>query len=47
MRQRITLMLDDDNIKRLRLIQSKQIATSPSSVSFSSVVNQILRKGLK
>ena len=47
MRQRITMMLDDDLITKLRLIQSKQIATSQSSVSFSSVVNQTLRKGLK
>ena len=47
MRQRITMMLDDDLITKLRLIQSKQIATSPNSVSFSSVVNQTLRKGLK
>ena len=47
MSQRITMMIDDDLVTKLRLIQSKLIATSPSSVSFSSVVNQTIRKGLK
>lgn len=47
MRQRITIMIDNNLVKNLRLIQSKQIATSQRSVSFSDIVNQMLKKGLK
>jgi len=40
-------MLDDYNLKKLRVIQSKQIKESTSSISFSKVINQQLRKELK
>jgi hypothetical protein len=40
-------MIDDYNLKKLRVIQSKQIKESTSSVSFSKVINQQLRKELK
>jgi hypothetical protein len=47
MSKRITIMIDEDNDKKLRLIQAKQIQTTTSSVSYSKVVNETLRKQLK
>ena len=47
MGNRITVVLDDNLIKKLREIQAKQIKESTKSVSFSSVINKILRKHLK
>jgi len=47
MTKRVTIMLDDDNDKKLRMIQSKQIAKEQASFSFSRVLNDVLRKGLK
>ncbi|MCV0393064.1 MAG: hypothetical protein K5790_07220 [Nitrosopumilus sp.] len=45
--ERITIMLDDDLLKKLRLKQSQIIQKSLSSVSFSRVVNDSLRTCLK
>ncbi len=47
MAKRVTIMIDDDLVKKLHEIQAKQIKESKASVSFSSVVNKSLRKGLK
>jgi hypothetical protein len=47
MPKRITIVLDDELAKKIRSIQSKQIKDSVKSVSFSSVINQQLRKALK
>jgi len=47
MGQRITIVLDDDLVKKLREKQAKQIKESVKSVSFSMVVNETLRKGIK
>ncbi len=47
MSKRITIVLDDDLVKKLRIIQSKNIVKSKKSVSFSSVVNNELRKDIK
>jgi len=47
MSKRVTIVLDDDLVKKLRTIQSKNIAKSKESVSFSSVINDELRKTLK
>ncbi|MCH8916150.1 MAG: hypothetical protein IIA82_09975 [Thaumarchaeota archaeon] len=44
---RVTIILDDDNDKKLRLRQAKLIRESSKSVSFSRVINDILRKHLK
>jgi len=44
---RVTVVLQDEIIKKLRTIQAKQIKTLTKSVSFSSIVNQQLRKSLK
>ena len=47
MGKRITIILDDDLLKKLHEIQSKQIKQSIKSVSFSRVLNEVLHKGLK
>ena len=47
MARRVTIMLDDDLAKKLREKQSKLIKESTSSVSFSRVLNETIRKGLK
>jgi len=47
MKKRTTFMLDEDVMDRLRTIQAKMIQTTASSVSFSKVINEILRKGIK
>ncbi len=46
MSERITIILDDGNIKKLRAIQAKKIKESTKSVSFSRVINDVLRKKL-
>ena len=40
-------MLDDDILKKLRLLQSKQIKDRAESVSFSKVINETLQKSFK
>ncbi len=47
MPKRITVVLDDQLVKKLRHVQSKKIAKSTESVSFSSVIKEELRKSLK
>ena len=46
MAKRITIMLDDDLDKKIRLAQSKIILTEYKSVSFSQVINSLLEKQL-
>ena len=47
MSKRITIMIDDDLDKKLRLRQAKLISQEQSSYSFSKVLNEVLRKALK
>jgi len=47
MGDRITVVIDDANVKKLRNIQAKMITTSPKSVSFSRVLNLVVGEGLK
>jgi hypothetical protein len=47
MPERVTVMLDSDVAKKLRVKQSKNIQDCKCSVSFSRVINDVLRKGLK
>jgi len=44
MAKRVTIMLDDDLDKKLRVIQAKLIQSTNKSVSFSEVINETLRK---
>jgi len=47
MAKRVTIMLDDDLDKKIRLVQAKAIQSTTSSVSFSRVINETLRNNLK
>ena len=47
MAKRITIMLDEDLLKKLHEIQAKQIKIFQKSVSFSAVLNEVIRKSLK
>jgi len=47
MAKRITIMLDDNLVKKLHEIQAKKIQKTNSSVSFSAILNETLRKSLK
>lgn len=47
MSKRVTIVLDDNIDKKVRQLQAKEILKSTSSVSYSSIINNILRKGLK
>ncbi len=47
MSSRITVVIDDDLVKKLRLKQSKKLKRTNKSVSFSAVINETLRIGLK
>ncbi len=45
--KRITVMLDNDLDKKLRLKQAKIIAQTQSTCSFSKILNEVIRKALK
>jgi hypothetical protein len=47
MTKRVTIMLDEDLIKKLHEIQAKQIKKTSESVSFSAVLNTTLKNSLK
>ena len=47
MGRRITIMIDDENFKKLRIIQSKLLRKTNSSVSFSRVLNDTISNCLK
>jgi hypothetical protein len=47
MGKRVTVVLDDDLIKKLHEKQAKLIKESIESVSFSKIVNETLRKSVK
>ena len=40
----VTIMLDDNLIKKIRYIQAQNITKSKKSVSFSDVINEIFKK---
>jgi len=46
MAKRVTIMLDDDVDKKVRVIQANRIKYEITSVSFSNVMNEIVRAGL-
>lgn len=47
MSKRVTIMIEDDLDKKLRLLQAKMIQQSSSAVSYSSVMNEVLKRRLK
>jgi hypothetical protein len=46
MSKRITIVLDENTLKKLRNLQSKRIKESNESVSLSRVINEVIEKGL-
>ena len=47
MAKRVTITLDDDLVKKLRKKQSQLIKKTSGAVSFSRVLNDFVREGLK
>jgi len=47
MNRRVTIVIDDDLDKKLRILQVKIILKEQSSCSYSRVLNETLRKVLK
>ncbi len=47
MSKRVTIVIDDDLDKKLRVRQAKLIQQTNSSYSYSRVLNETLRKVLK
>jgi hypothetical protein len=45
--KRITVVFDDDVLKKLRNVQAEKIKQSQSFVSFSSVITDLLKKSSK
>lgn len=46
MSKRITVVLSDEIVKKVRKVQAELIPTVDHSVSFSSVVEQLLKEAL-
>jgi hypothetical protein len=47
MSKRVTIMIDEDLDKKLRLRQAKLISQEQTSYSYSRVLNETIRKVLK
>ena len=47
MAERKTIMIDDELVKKIRMKQAKKIKETASSVSFSSIINEMLRDCIK
>ncbi|MDH3656818.1 MAG: hypothetical protein OEM77_01610 [Nitrosopumilus sp.] len=47
MGKRITIMIDDDLNKKIRLLQAKMIQKENKSVSYSHVMNLVLQDAMK
>ena len=45
--RRVSILLDDELDKKLRLKQAKLIQKSKNTVSFSKVLNDVLKEGFK
>jgi len=44
---RTTIILDEDLLKKLRVLHSKMVKDSTKSVSLSKVINGVIKRGLK
>jgi len=47
MARRVTIMIDDELDKKLRLLQAKLIQKENKSISYSHVVNSMLKDSMK
>lgn len=41
-----TIVIDVDNDKKLRILQAKRIKKEQTTISYSRILNEVLRKGL-
>jgi len=46
-KKRITIMIDSELLVKLRIIQSKLIRKTNSSISLSKVIDELLTKAIK
>ena len=47
MKKRVTVIIDDDLDKKIRMRQAKQIQQKAEAVSYSRVIQELVRAGLK
>ena len=47
MSKRVTIMIDEDLDKKLRLVQAKHIQQNQTPYSYSKTLNEVLRKSFK
>ncbi len=47
MSKRVTIVIDEEVDKKLRIIQAKEIQRTSSAVSYSGTINKILKINLK
>ena len=47
MAKRVTVMIDENLDKKIRVLQAKQIKKTTGSVSYSRVLNELLKKQVK
>jgi hypothetical protein len=47
MAKRISVLLDDDLYKKTRMIQAKTIQRTNESISYSKIINDLLRQSLR
>jgi metal-responsive CopG/Arc/MetJ family transcriptional regulator len=45
--KRITISIDDELLKRIKVVQAQLITTTEKSISFSSVVTQLIKESLE
>jgi len=46
MAKRVTVVLDDDTLRKLRVLQANMIKKTNENVSFSQVIGEMLKKSL-
>ncbi len=44
---RVTIVLDEKNLKKIRIIQARRIRTTKQSCSLSKMIGELLKVGLK
>jgi len=47
MKKRVTIIIDEDLDKKIRAKQAKQIQQKQESVSYSQVIQELVKAGLK
>ncbi len=47
MSKRVTIMIDEDLDKKIRMLQAKWIQHNQTSHSYSKTLNEVIRKSLK